>query len=202
MRVETPRRLTPGATFTIDEARSIVAAACRLANPASRAEWVARCCAMFYAGLRIGSVEALDAAMFQTRGERRWCVVDGDDVKTGNALAVPVHAEFGAAVDRLKVSTGRLFSVIDRRWLARQHEKLQLEAGIKKPLGFHAWRRTYTEQMALVGAGHGELAAQAGADHANARTTREHYCNAKALLVDRLPRLMIADGLDQKRLAF
>ena len=205
MRVATPKRQTPRPAFTLDECRAVVAAACRLAHPVERWRWVARLSVLFYTGLRIGSTNALSPANVVERDGRQWLVVEGAEIKTGNAVAVPLHAEalkaLGAAATAAGSGSGRFFEVVHPRTLARRHDALQVDAGISKPLGFHAWRRCHAEQMVALGAASGELAAQVALDHANGSTTRQFYANSRALLVDRLPKLIAEDDhADQMRL--
>lgn len=208
LKVATPRRLTPGYAFPLAEAQAIAAAAARLTHPIERARWVARLSLLFYTGLRVGTVQALRPDHVTTRDGRRWLVVDGDHVKTKNAVAVPVHDELAAALDRLTATPGALapcrggfFPATHKRTIARQHDQIQRDAGLAKPRGFHAWRRCHAEQMVALGAASGELAAQLALDHADRETTRQFYANARALLIDKLPKLIAdADDAGQLRL--
>jgi integrase len=205
MRVATPKRQTPRPALALDECRAIVAAALRLAHPVERWRWVARLSVLFYTGLRIGSTNGLSPANVVDRDGRKWLVVEGAEVKTGNAVAVPLHGEALDALQTLATAagsgSGRYFAPIHPRTLARQHDALQVDAGLAKPLGFHAWRRCHAEQMVALGAASGELAAQMALDHAHGSTTRQFYANSRAMLVDRLPNLIVADEhADQMRL--
>ena len=205
MRVASPKRQTPRPALDLAAARAIVAAALRLAHPVERCRWVARLAVLFYTGLRIGSAAALTTENVTIRGGRPWLVVDGDDVKTGNALAVPLHAEAAEALERLRAAAavpngGKFFEYRHPRTLARQHDALQVAAGLR-PLGFHAWRRCHAEQMVAVGAACGELAAQLALDHARGETTRQFYANSRALLIDQMPKLLPdVDDAGQMRL--
>lgn len=204
MRVSTPKRQTPRPALTVDECRAIVAAAGRLLHPVERCRWIARLSVLFYTGLRIGSTNGLSPANLHDRDGRKWLVVEGADVKTGNALAVPLHGEALRALDAVAAAGlvgGRYFAAVHPRTLARQHDALQVDAGLSKPLGFHAWRRCHAEQMVAIGAASGELVAQVALDHSSASTTRQFYANARLLLIDRLPKLVVVDDhADQMRL--
>lgn len=203
LRIRSPRRLSPGPTFALSEARAIVAAARRLSDRVERGRWLVRLSLMFFAGLRIGSTLAVTRSMVVERSGRAWLVLAGDDVKTGNALALPLHAQCLAALAVVESDgSGHVAPwALHRRTLDDHHERLQREAGIREPLGFHAWRRSHAEQLAMVGADAGELAAQAALDHSSARTTRASYVDARALMIDRLPDLFAAgEAANQLRL--
>ena len=91
-------------------------------------------------------------------------------------------------------------SVLRASMVALERKKSSASA-LAKPLGFHAWRRCHAEQMVALGAASGELAAQMALDHAHGSTTRQFYANSRAMLVDRLPNLIVADEhADQMRL--
>jgi len=201
MRVATPKRQMPKPAMPLDVVRAVVLECLRLRDADDRREWFARVSLLFYTGARIGTAQAVGPRNVVEREGRRWLIVDGEDVKTGNAFAVPLHAEAAAALDRLPARNGRFFRQVHPRTLSRKFAWLQKRAGVARPLGFHAVRRTHGEQMVAVGAASGQLAAQLSLDHARADTTRQFYADARALLIDRLPKLVddVAD-LGQLRL--
>ena len=220
LRVVGVKRETPGPSFTVDECRAITAAALRLRDPHERLAWLVRLSLMFYCGLRIGSTLATRAAMIEERthavlGRRSWLVIPADDVKTGRSLAVPLHAEALAAIRRLPVGADYLCAWHQHpRTLTTVHERLQREADVDRPSatwqgrdgnggfrGFHAWRRTHADQLNLLGAEFAQRTSQAALDHASADTTRDSYSNARLLLIDQLPKLVVeCDGHGQRRL--
>lgn len=201
MRVATPKRQVPKPSMPLDAVRAVAIESLRIAAPDDRREWFARVSLLFYTGARIGTAQAVGPGHVVERDGRKWLVVADDDVKTGNALALPVHPELLAALERLTPRNGRYFRQRHPRTLSRKFAWLQKRAGLKTALGFHAVRRTHAEQMVAVGAASGQLAAQMALDHARADTTRQFYADARALLIDRLPKLVddVAD-LGQLRL--
>lgn len=206
-RILSVKRDAPGPSFTLDEVRAVVAAASRLADRAARREWLVRLGLLFYTGIRIGSCLAARSSMIAERNGRPWLVLPGDDVKTGNTLAVPLHPEFFSVLMKHIPETGSGADVLLCPWglhprtLTTHHHALQELAGIKQPRGFHAYRRTHAEQMNLLGAGHAQLASQASLDHASKATTSEFYSNARALLIDQLPKIFVdCDEAGQLRL--
>jgi hypothetical protein len=201
LRIKSPKRLLPAPVPTLEQVRAVFREANRLADPRERLRWLARLSVIHYGGLRFESMQALSVDMVRTVYERRWLAIDSDDIKTGNALAVPLHSEAGAALDRLGIVSGPFFPPATYDQLRYRYKKLQLAAGIAKPLGFHAARRFHSEQMNLLGADHGDLAAQASLDHSSGRTTRESYSRAKSLLIESFPKLLVdADDAGQLRL--
>jgi integrase len=150
----------------------------------------------FYTGLRESTILALNWGMVARRSDGVWLEIPPSAVaKTHKGLIRYLHPHAAEATAALGLGVGPEDLILPYRQSAShfddEHRRLQCLAGIPAEawLSPQAWRRTYTRQMGLVGLGRAMGLAQWSADHADAKTTREHYADLEPEVIRRLPRL-------------
>lgn len=203
LKVTKPHQGLPKRSFTVDEARRIVAATRRM-PPTRYSEqwsvpptrwWRAFLMVLYYTGLRVGTVLKLRWTMISTldEGEGKCLRMPAAVVeKTHKPLVKFLHPQAVEAVQAIHGDRELVFPWPHwQRHIADRHELLQREAGFPEDrwLSPHAWRRTHGTQMGRLGARYGLKIAQFSLDHGDERTTSEFYVNLEAELILQLPLL-------------
>ncbi|MCI0357916.1 MAG: site-specific integrase [Planctomycetaceae bacterium] len=182
--------------FTLDDARRIAAAAALMQRPATWIEpqlwWETRIALFYFTGLRAGTIVKLAWQFVETRAGQLWLSVPGSIVKTGKDIEMPLHAQLAELLVRVKSALGArspgliLEPCCGYRQFLDWHSDLQTRAGLppERQQSPHAWRRTHSVQMALLGARRGLTIASEALDHDDERTTAESYLHSA--LVDQL----------------
>lgn len=142
--------------------------------------WKTRLALFFYTGLRAGTVTRLARKHLHETGGLLSLKVPGAIVKTGKAVELPLHPQLAALVRQLPPGGPEdllLPAGCGYRHFLTLHSELQELSGVPLELrqSPHAWRRTHLVQMGQLGANDALRIAQLAADHADARTTRDHY---------------------------
>jgi len=176
--------------FSHDEARAIAAAASRMVRPAlpdwlpCELWWQTRLALLYYTGLRMGTIVRLSWSHVSALGTSSWLSVPKELIKTGKKIDMPLHPQLAALLlavrdRRPKDDTEELLipNGCTRRTFLDHHAELQARAALPEESrqSPHAWRRTHLTRIYELGAGRGLEAAQAAADHADGRTTAQHY---------------------------
>jgi integrase len=181
--------------FSWPIARQIVAASSRMTRPLCphwlpvELWWRLRLGLLFYTGLRMGTIVQLRWSHVGGNLEagEAWLKVPKEIIKTRKKIEMPLHAQLVELL--LQVRRNRPSDVADdllvpvvcgRRSFLDFHGELQEAAAVplESRQSPHAWRRTHLTQMFELGAGRGLEIARAAADHADGRTTAQHYVAA------------------------
>lgn len=205
IRVAAPQKGKPKASFTLEAARRIAAAAIEFDRPkyhslATATFWKRLLGGLFYSGLRFGTVWRLRWEMLAQEDDGSWWLDVPEQTKTGKRKLIVVHSLWLAALQPIQPS-GRIFPTRPGKSnLDDLHKRLQELAGIPlvKQMPFQAWRRTHSTQMALLGAKAAKLVAQHSLDHGDDRTTTDHYADIDNMFRPKLPVLWEAD-VDQRQ---
>lgn len=192
----------PKPCFALATARRIASAATDLPGdvvPGISAArwWRGLFAALFFSGLRIGTVLQLEWSMLVERDGFPILSVPGRIVdKTDKSIDVAVHDQLASHLALLRGlggGVGRIFS-----WphhythLCNVHSRLQLAAGVPTVLSPQAWRRTHGTEMARLGAAHAIEIARQSLDHGDAKTTTGFYVDVLGELIRKLPELVPA----------
>jgi integrase len=188
--------------FTIDEARAIVAAAVALPPPRARRPrkrpvyLTPQACRTFFGlkfvtGLRVSSVLLLRWEWFEDRTGLLWLEIPDDAVlKTGKGDRFTLPEWLTSHLSVFRRSSGPLFpEELRQDAIDKMHRRAQRGIVRGQPMGFNAWRRTMSHQLALLGAEAARQASQLGLNHGSSQTTNDSYCDVDNLFRPRLPAL-------------
>lgn len=205
----------PKPPFELEQARAIAAACSGMDRPvlpswiAHEVWWRTRLALFYYTGLRAGTVRALRWSHVSQRKGQIWLKVPRALVKTRKPIEMPLHAQLVELLEQVRCGRPDEDLILPEgcgyRNFLDLHSDLQAKAGLieEDRQSPHAWRRTHLTQMAELGAGRGKEVAQVAADHADGRTTHEHYIS---LLVNqfrlRLPPLWASVANDRQSRLF
>lgn len=158
--------------------------------------WRAYLALAYYLGLREGTVLSLTWGMIDRREAGWWLDVPPECVaKTHKGIQKFLHPHAVETIGALGLPSGPADPIVPYYQSAShfddQHRRLQCLAGLpaERWLSPQAWRRTHARQMGLVGLSRAMSLAQWSADHADQKTTREHYADLEPDVMLRLPRL-------------
>lgn len=194
LRKQGVHREAPKKPFQLEEARSILKFVVGLDDADKRVQWVAFLSLLYFTAARFSAALRISPSMISDQGGRPWLTIPGRINKTKNAFAAPLHADVLEALAKLPRpadDSQPYFNFrLHKRTLDLHHREFQRAAGMKATsLGWHAWRRTHAVQIEALGFANGQIAAQIALDHSSRNTTRQFYCDGRATLIDRLPRL-------------
>lgn len=192
--------------FSLEQAQAVIAALSesRLPRggsiPSTAAWWRGLLALLFYTGCRVGAALQFRKSFLRVQRRELWLHIPGAvNEKTGKAIDLPVHPCLAAALQPLPevcfpIARGsgrgnwRAHEIVgSRRNLEEEHKRLQAVAGIDRPIGFHAWRRTHADELSLVGMNHALELSRRSLQHNSADTTRTSYSDPLLIAVMRLP---------------
>jgi integrase len=181
----------PKPPYSLEQARQIAAGCGKLSRPqlpnwiGTELWWKVRLGLFYYTGLRAGTVVSLCWSHVEERGGYLWLKVPKALVKTRKAIELPCHEQLADLLRQARdcrPSDSQPTDVIlpqacGYRHFVTLHSELQEAAGIaaadrQSP---HAWRRTHLSQIGELGAFRGLEFSRVAADHADGRTTEQHY---------------------------
>jgi integrase len=185
-------------SFTLEQARAIVAAARRMQRPriegVTPGEFWRGLLAWYYVtGLRRGSLLAVEWSMLSDRREYQLLSVPGRLVqKTGKGTKLFIAPWAWRAVAHWPRSQPLIFVwPHDVDHLNDLHYELQSHAGIpdNEQLSIQGWRRTHGNMMGECGLELAQRIAQRALDHGDARTTKASYADFENRIRLKLPPL-------------
>lgn len=190
--------------FSVQHARQICGAAAEMIVPVNpgispTAWWLAFIACLFYTALRVGTVLLLRwRHLVRDEEGIYWLDVPAEIVhKTEKPTRIQVHGlllEALLAIRGDRSDDDLIFPLpVCRRYLRELHIRIQQLAKIPaaKMLSIHAWRRTHLVELARLGYNHAQSVAQAAADHSDAATTKNHYCDIANEVRIKLPALWV-----------
>jgi integrase len=207
----------PKVPFSLEEARGIAAAASRVeawapqrgdvTPPAAPPGlwWAAMIAALYYTGLRSGTLLLIRWRMLVVRRDGAWLSLPEEVVpKTHKSREKFLHPSAHSALLAMKASMESKPSTLIFDWQRSYshfvdcHERLQKLAGIPpiettprdKWLSPQAWRRTHAKQMGRLGIKSAAAIAQTTLDHADSATTEQFYCDMEPDFIRLLPPLV------------
>lgn len=190
--------------FMLEQARSMIACADKMPRPENPvAYWRLFVALHFYTGLRAGTIQRLRQEHITHKGRQPWLDIPGELVsKTGKPIKIPMHRRLIEALEPFASSPTLLPQTHCYRYLFQLHADLQSAAGIPadQQISPHGWRRTHACELANLGANNALSIAQKALDHADKRTTENHYCDIVNRLILKLPDLWSVDDPMQQRL--
>ncbi len=202
-----PRKCRPKPCFTVAEAKRMIGATDTMTAPAhpgvdAPSWWRALLLTLFYTGLRVGTVLELRFKDLAARGDEPWLEVPEDAVhKTHKWTDIYLRREAALSIEAIRTDRPRIFEWPHcHKRLSILHETLMERAGVKT-LSFSAWRRTHAAEIGRAGAKLGMRIAQRAMDHADARTTAEHYVDLNPVSIRAMPSIVPKrEDTRQKRL--
>ena len=181
----------PKPPYSLAAARQIAAAAGQLSRPqlpdwvGCELWWKVRLALFYYTGLRAGTVVSLCWSHVEERSGALWLKIPKALIKTRKAIELPCHGQLAELLQQLRsqlppgLPPGELLLPpgCGYRHFVTLHSDLQEAAGIAKDdrQSPHAWRRTHLSQIGELGAFRGLEVSRVAADHADGRTTEQHY---------------------------
>ncbi len=190
--------------FDLETARAIIDASYHLEAPRKRRKvsgerlgqlMRAIIYGLYYIGERSSTMFLLRRSWIDIRGDGPWFEIPGEAVaKTEKPLEIPIHADLLVGLDAVRTGDDLLINwPHSYSFFGELHERLQLMAGVPKLklLPPHAWRRTHGKQLGLLGAEFGMEAVRRGLNHADVKTTEDHYVSLDAELVRKLPSIRV-----------
>lgn len=182
------------ACFTWEQLVAVFDAAGHWPRPCSHVNtadrwWAALLTLLLYTGLRIGDVLRIQWSQIEERDGEHWLSLAAEDVdKTEKPKQLVLHATCWAAISTLRRDCDQVLVPRVRYDTAdKWHRALQLRAGVKKVMGWNAWRRTHAAMLGAVGYNDALQRAQQALDHGDVRTTRDFYYNPINDCIRRMP---------------
>lgn len=196
--------------FTWQQVQDIFAAIPTRSRPATLTVaavdfWSALLSAFLYTGWRRLTVFSLDWSMLEMPETDPWWIEAPPEIvpktrKRSRRVVHPVLREALLAI-RPREPVGLIFEHgYHKRTLHDWHAALQRKAGITRPLGWNAWRRTHDMLMQTAGYDAAVELGRAALDHSDVRTTTTHYYDAVNDFIPRLPAVALPRGERQRRL--
>lgn len=201
-------KLTPKECFSIEQLKLLIEACALLdgwaADGVPMRRWMpAAYCVYFYTGVRKSTGLALRWTWLKQK-RNTWLLDIPDEAvpKTDKGKVTVAHATLIACCERIR--SGDLLLPWDHSsdYVLDVHYRVQTLAGIPdaEQLDLHALRRTFDNEMLLLGAEVGVKIAKEALDHADERTTLGSYVTVNRL-IPRLPAIWSPDdSVHQKRL--
>lgn len=152
--------------------------------------WQALYATLFYTGFRIGTVLRLRWEHLVADEGEWWLDVPKAIVsKTEKATKRVVHPSLFAALQLVRQDDSPLIFPHGAHacTLGDWHKEMQAEIGIAQPMGWNAWRRTFTAELARLGYQQTVKILQQALDHSDSSTTTSHYYDPKNDFIRRLP---------------
>jgi integrase len=193
-------RQGPKDTWSIDEARTIVAAVDRMTKPhlagcGAGDWWRAFVASAALTGLRRGTILALRRRHLVERPDGWWLVIEGDAVsKTHRDTMVACHRQLVEVLRRLPATDPEDLLLpwphhIRTLWTC--HAELQRAAGLpaERQYEIHGWRRWHANRLCELGLPERLEATRTALGHSSSAITTGHYLTAHLALVRSLPDL-------------
>ena len=207
-----PTKENPKDCFTSAQVRQLVEASQSLPGEAApgvpmRTFWAAAYCTFFYTGVRRQTGLLLRRNWLRQRKGQWWLdILDEAVPKTDKGKLIVVHSTLLAACEKIwsTCSDPRLLPWnFTADHLLDMHYEIQTLAGIPEAeqLDIQGLRRTFANEMFLLGADVGLKIAQESLDHADSRTTLGHYVTYNRL-IPRLPAIWSAEREINQKLLF
>lgn len=172
----------PKPTFTLEQARQIVAAAAKFPHPDLAGLWPGDWWrgylgTLYVAGFRPGTVRLLEWPMLVQKESVWWLKVPRRIVpKTHKGIQVTLPTWLGDLLASWPRMGLQMFPYSRHKdTLGDDHKALQRAAGLEQPLELKAWRRFHGDQMERMGLKLAEHIGRVALDHADAETTKRHY---------------------------
>ncbi len=206
-----PPHPLPRPRFSVDQARAMRAACDVMAErskfarkdqqgdggPDAPQYWRALLDTAYYTGLRRGTLLLLERNMIQRDEDGHRLYVPGSAVEKTHKFSIkalrPELLETLQGLPRSSTAPERFFPwAFTKDHLLARHRKLQLAAGIAadETRDFHAWKRTHVKEVGRLGLDEAMRTAQRTGDHADRKTTEDHYCNLGQEAARLLPSLL------------
>jgi len=187
-------------TWSIEEARTLLAATTQMAVPAMAGcpageWWRAFLATAAFTGLRRGTILALRRRHLVERPDGWWLVIEGDAVsKVRQDTQVAVHRQLLGALQRLPGTDPEDLLLpwpFHIRTLWTWHSRLQALAGLPEARQheIHGWRRWHANRLCELGLPERLEATRCALGHSSSAITTGHYLTAHLALVRALPDL-------------
>lgn len=190
----------PKPIWTLDECRRIAAAVDCLPDysPHFRPVWWdagpyrglvrASLALWYYTGWRASTAWSLPRSSLVEYRTGEWYLQTQDQVKTHRPDRVICHPQLVEQLHLLPASERLIPWPIRYDAFTRIHRRLTDIAGVR-PYGVQCWRRVHAASLACLGLSFCESVAAGAMGHRDWRTTAQHYCDVRDLLIPRMEEL-------------